>query len=152
MPRMLYAVVIGTAAVLMACADPGGTDPKDPGATSTSGSASASPTGSSPPVSSTGSPPGSPTGSPPPVSSTGSPPEPTSGSGEITLRGSMQDGVEPGCLLLDAQDGRKYLLLGGDRNALQSHSEVVVRGRPQPNLATTCQQGIPFTVVDVKPA
>jgi hypothetical protein len=151
MPRMLYVVVIGTAAVLMACADSGGTDPNAPGTTasttaSTTGSASAGPTGSTS-AAPTASPPASPTGRPP-----GTPPAMTTAPAELTLRGSVQDGVEPGCLLLTAQDGRQYLLLGGDRQVLQSHSEIVVRGRPQPNLATTCQQGIPFTVSDVRPA
>jgi hypothetical protein len=141
MPRMLYAVVTGTAAVLIACADPGGTDPNDPG---TAASTPAS-TGSTP-ASPTGNPPGNPTGSPP-VNPPG-----TTKPAEVTLRGSVQDGVEPGCLLLTAQDGRLYLLLGGDRQVLQSRSEVVVRGRPQPDVATTCQQGIPFTVLDARPA
>lgn len=72
----------------------------------------------------------------------------TSQPGELTLQGMVRAGVEPGCLLLDAGDGQQYLLLGGDEQVVRVGAKVEVRGRPRPDLLTTCQQGVPFQVVE----
>ncbi|MFG2060613.1 hypothetical protein ACGFIK_04255 [Micromonospora sp. NPDC048871] len=76
----------------------------------------------------------------------GGPPQPTS-TGEMTLTGQIESGVEPGCLLLDG-----YLLLGGPREVLTAGAAVTVTGRPEPGLMTTCQQGTPFKVASAKRA
>ncbi len=70
--------------------------------------------------------------------------------GEITVTGTVADGVESGCVILRA-DGEVYLLLGGDRSAFGDGARVTVRGRPNPDLLTTCQQGIPFQVIESRP-
>lgn len=63
-----------------------------------------------------------------------------------TLTGTVQSGVEQGCLLLEG-----FQLLGGDQDLLTSGSVVVVEGRPDRMLSTTCQQGTPFVVSAVRP-
>ena len=109
-----------------------------------SASASASPSGSG---SST------PTPSAPPSST----PKPTGGASaaadEVTLTGVLQEGVEAGCTLLRTSDGL-YLLLGGDRSKMQGNtsSRVTVVGKPATGVMTTCQQGTPFQVREMRPA
>ncbi|MGW0216228.1 hypothetical protein ACWDXH_17745 [Micromonospora chokoriensis] len=63
------------------------------------------------------------------------------GVGATTLSGTVQGGVEPGCVLLDG-----YLLLGGPRDVLTPGARVEVTGRVEPGMMTTCQQGTPFVV------
>ncbi|MET7370937.1 hypothetical protein [Micromonospora arida] len=63
------------------------------------------------------------------------------GVGATTLSGTLQGGVEPGCVLLDG-----YLLLGGPRDVLMPGARVEVTGRVEPGMMTTCQQGTPFVV------
>jgi hypothetical protein len=77
--------------------------------------------------------------------------KPTQAAGEVTVTGTVVEGVEPGCLLLDA-GGRRYLLIGGDRAELQAGSRVSVAGRSDPNLLSTCQQGEPLVVSSIEPA
>jgi len=71
--------------------------------------------------------------------------------GDVTLTGQPEEGVESGCIVLRAGD-KLYQLIGGDRRTLMSGRPVTVRGKPNPDLMTTCQQGVPFEVSDVKPA
>ena len=72
--------------------------------------------------------------------------------GELTVTGTVTEGVEPNCLLLDAAGGRRYLLVGGDRAELRAGSRVAVTGRADRDLLSTCQQGEPLVVSAVKPA
>ncbi|WP_433531490.1 hypothetical protein ACQPYA_05135 [Micromonospora sp. CA-263727] len=65
--------------------------------------------------------------------------------GELTLTGRIESGVEPGCLLLDG-----YLLLGGPRDVLTAGASVTVIGQPAPDMLTTCQQGTPFKVTSAR--
>lgn len=65
--------------------------------------------------------------------------------------GTVQAGVEPGCLVLDTGE-QSYLLVGGDQATLRAGERVVVRGLPKPDLMTTCQQGTPLEVQEVRPA
>jgi hypothetical protein len=58
----------------------------------------------------------------------------------------VQEGVEAGCMLLKADNGPLYLLLGGDRGVIAQGGRLEVVGRPMPGLMTTCQQGTPFRV------
>jgi hypothetical protein len=63
----------------------------------------------------------------------------------VALRGTIHDGVEPGCVLLTT-DAKTYLLIGGDKSMLKSGAQVTVYGVEQKDLMTTCQQGTPFKV------
>jgi hypothetical protein len=72
-------------------------------------------------------------------------------SGEVTISGRPEEGVEGNCLVMRSGE-TLYLLLGGNRQLLQSGRPVTVTGRPNPGLMTTCQQGTPFEVSDVQPA
>ena len=65
---------------------------------------------------------------------------------EKTLRGTVSSGVEANCMLLSADDGQAYLLIGGDRKIITEGARVEVSGQVQPGLMTICQQGTPFTV------
>jgi hypothetical protein len=67
--------------------------------------------------------------------------------GDTTLTGTIQAGVEPNCLLLDGN-----LLIGGPRDVLKPGARVTVTGRSQPGMMTTCQQGTPFVVAAARPA
>jgi hypothetical protein len=99
------------------------------------------------------------TGPPPVIASSAAPSDPpsrpapslTAGSMQpvISVRGTVKDGVEPGCVLLSTGT-QTYLLLGGDRAALKSGATLTVYGRPQPELMSTCQQGTPFQVTRVE--
>jgi len=66
----------------------------------------------------------------------------------VELRGSVEAGVEPGCLILRS-GGETYGLYGGDPKVLKVGAKVVVQGVAQPDMITTCQQGIPFQVTEV---
>jgi hypothetical protein len=79
------------------------------------------------------------------------PPTSAGATGEMTLTGRPESGVEAGCIVLQSGD-TLYLLVGGDRELLRSGRPVVVRGRLAQGLATTCQQGTPFQVAEVRPA
>jgi hypothetical protein len=88
-----------------------------------------------------------------PTTLPGNPPatKPTQPSGEVTVTGTVIEGVEPDCLLLDA-DGRQFLLVGGDRSELQAGARVAVTGRLDRSLLSTCQQGEPLVVSTIEQA
>ena len=73
--------------------------------------------------------------------------EPAPPAGEVTVTGTVSEGVEPGCLLLDG-----YLLVGGDRDQLRPGARVAATGRVDRGLLSTCQQGVPLVVSSVEPA
>jgi hypothetical protein len=89
-----------------------------------------------------------------PTTLPGNPPatKPTQPPGEVTVSGTVVEGVEPGCLLLNAEDGHRYLLVGGDRAELQAGAKVSVTGRVDRGLLSTCQQGEPLVVASIEPA
>jgi hypothetical protein len=70
----------------------------------------------------------------------------------VTLTGSVVEGVENGCLLLDAGGDGSYLLVGGPREVMHPGAALVVTGHLDPDMVTTCQQGIPLVVTDAQPA
>ena len=70
--------------------------------------------------------------------------------GQITVTGTVVEGVEGGCLLLEG-GGTSYLLVGGDRSQLRSGTRVAVTGRVDRGLLSTCQQGEPLVVSSIKP-
>jgi hypothetical protein len=74
--------------------------------------------------------------------------------GEVIVTGELEEGVEAGCVVLRTSD-KVYQLIGqGDRSQMQgSHSsKVIVRGKPEPGMMTTCQQGTPLRVIEMRPA
>ena len=86
---------------------------------------------------------------PPPTPTTGTPA--TRPAGTVTVTGTVTEGVEPGCLLLDGGGG-PYLLVGGDRARLSPGRRVAVTGRVDRGLLSTCQQGEPLVVASIEPA
>lgn len=74
---------------------------------------------------------------------------PPSGGGR-TITGEVFEGVEAGCLLLRAA-GVEYLLVGR-HDEFRIGETVTVRGYADPDLATICQQGTPFVVLEVVPS
>jgi hypothetical protein len=97
--------------------------------------------------------PGSPSTSAP-APSTAPPAPPTSagkGSGQVVVRGTVRNGVEPGCVLLDGQDKQAYLLLDARRGQLQAGARVEVVGQPVDHLASFCGEGSALSVVSVRP-
>jgi hypothetical protein len=70
--------------------------------------------------------------------------------GSLTVRGEVEEGVEPGCMVLKADDGKTYLLVGGDRPLITGGGRLEVTGQLEPGLMTTCQQGTPFQVAQVR--
>lgn len=78
-----------------------------------------------------------------------SPSTTTPSAGEVTVRGTVKPGVEAGCLILDA-DGKQYLLMG-DKERPKAGSVVEVKGRIDRSMMTTCMQGLPLVVTEVRP-
>src|SRR3954465_16045189 len=81
----------------------------------------------------------------PSVASSPDPPGPDlpSAEGGQTLSGTVTAGVEPGCVVLKADDRSGSHLLVFDDEALRSSAEagarVTVVGKAQPGMVTTCQ-------------
>jgi hypothetical protein len=78
---------------------------------------------------------------------------PSAAAGDTTLTGDLQQGVEGNCVLLRTPD-RLYLLIGGDRSMMQGSRDkrVTVTGKIAAGMMTTCQQGTPFRVTQMRPA
>ena len=72
--------------------------------------------------------------------------DPSLSVGAVTLKGTVEEGVEAGCTVLNADNGAVYLLLGGDRQVIVAGARVEVEVVIQTDLVTTCQQGTPATV------
>jgi hypothetical protein len=87
-----------------------------------------------------------------PSSAPSAKPDPSdTGTGGMTMTGEVQAGVEHGCLIMEVE-GKTYLLVGGDRSVVREGARITVRGHPNPDLITTCQQGEPFEVAEAHPA
>ena len=65
--------------------------------------------------------------------------------------GVVEEGVEHGCKLLRVGD-QLYQLVGSASPLIKSGARLSVRGKPNPGLLTTCQQGTPLQVAEVQPA
>ena len=111
------------------CGDPGGGDPGDGGAGQ-----------------------GGATTTVPATTPTTAPAEPTRSGGPVTVVGTVAEGVEPGCLLLEAERGGSFLLVGGERAELRPGRRVAVTGRVDRSLLSTCQQGEPLVVASIEAA
>jgi hypothetical protein len=86
----------------------------------------------------------------PPPGLTRSPVQPTQ-TAEMTLTGTVEEGVELNCLIMRTQ-GKVYQLMGGDRNVVKAGATVWVRGRVNKGVVSYCQQGEPFQVLEARPA
>ncbi|WP_281900501.1 hypothetical protein [Micromonospora humidisoli] len=149
-PRMAVVVLLAAGVALAACGD--GADVTGPPATPTSSPTltvtptdPVAPTGTVPPSAPSASvaPSAPPAGSVPPGGLKPPPggPRLPPGPGATELTGTVEAGVEPGCLLLDG-----HQLVGGPTDVLVKGARVTVTGRAQPDLMSTCQQGVPFLV------
>jgi hypothetical protein len=69
-------------------------------------------------------------------------------SGELTISGDIVAGVEPGCTLLDTGTAL-FLLFGPDIDELRTGTTATVRGEVRADMASTCQQGTPFEIIEV---
>lgn len=72
------------------------------------------------------------------------PPTGTGKHSSVRVRGTVSEGVETGCTLLTS-NGVVYLLIWRHGTPL-SGQRIEVEGTVQPDLMTTCQQGIPLVV------
>lgn len=89
-------------------------------------------------------------GSPPPGSVTTAPQTATKApAGGVTVRGTVKSGVEAGCLILAADDGKQYLLLNAEPEP-KPGDKVEVTGRVDRGVMTICMQGTPIQVDTVK--
>lgn len=70
--------------------------------------------------------------------------DPTKGEA-VTLTGTIEAGVESGCLVLRTE-GKVYSLFGGDPSLMVAGKRVEVTGHESPDVMSFCQQGVPFQV------
>ena len=70
---------------------------------------------------------------------------------KVVATGTVQRGVEPGCLILDTGKER-FVLLSKDKSKLTAGSKVEVTGVRSAGQISYCQQGNPLEVRSVKPA
>jgi len=67
------------------------------------------------------------------------------------ITGTISAGVEADCLVLTDDSGAVLAnLIGVDKAAAPLGTKVVVSGKFEPDLMTTCQQGTPFTVAVIE--
>src|ERR671930_277144 len=69
---------------------------------------------------------------------------------KVVATGTVQRGVEPGCLILDTGKER-FVLLSKDKSKLTAGSKVEVTGVRSAGQISYCQQGTPLEVQSVKP-
>jgi hypothetical protein len=74
----------------------------------------------------------------------------TSSTGTLVVRGTLRQGVEPGCLLLDTQDRHAYLLVDIDPAKARPGARVEVVGQPLGQFASFCGEGTALSVVSVR--
>jgi hypothetical protein len=70
----------------------------------------------------------------------------------VIATGRVEPGDGPGCLLLATDQGRTWLLVGGDRTVLAAGARVRVVGETAPARTAGCQQGEPLRVRTADPA
>lgn len=94
--------------------------------------------------------PASPSTTPPTTPPAVRPPTPGTDGPTLTITGTVEAGVESGCLVLTV-DGTTYELLGA-RDLVRVGDVVALDGVLARDVVTTCQQGAPFRVRAVRPA
>ena len=141
---MLAVTFIGA---LAGCASGSG----QPGAVSTHVAVTFSAVPLSPPAASAApAPPASPPAIRPASSAPILPPQTATATGaELTLNGRVEQGVEPGCLILRA-GGRTYELMARDQNVVRAGATVVVTGHVLTGVMSHCMQGQPFQVTSAR--
>jgi hypothetical protein len=77
-------------------------------------------------------------------------PKPSIPPAEVTVTGTVEMGVERGCRMLRTSDDVVYQLVGSADPRIQAGARLTVRGRPDPGLITTCQQGTPLRVIEIQ--
>lgn len=95
-------------------------------------------------------------GTTPTVTTPGSPAPTVSTATELVrVTGTVVDGAQPDCLVLDTGFSR-YVLVGGDRadlaQAAEDQEEITVTGQAHTPARTSCSGGIPLAVEKVVPA
>ena len=83
---------------------------------------------------------------PPPSFPTAKSPSPLD---PVEIVGVVEEGVENGCTMLRTGD-ELYQLVGSADPLIRPGASLTVRGQPRPELMTTCQQGVPFQVIEVR--
>lgn len=81
----------------------------------------------------------------PPATTYATPPE------VVRATGTVVEGTQPGCLLLESVV-KRYQLLGDKAAGLDAGQEVQVTGMVDPTIPSTCPNSIALTVSDVVPA
>jgi len=73
------------------------------------------------------------------------------GGSTTTLSGTIEEGVESGCVVLVGSDGAVLAnLIDLDTAAAPLGSEVEVTGTFEEDMMTTCQQGKPFSITTLE--
>jgi hypothetical protein len=78
------------------------------------------------------------------------PPSKPAPSGDQTLTGQVEAGVERGCLILNDATG-VYQLLGGDPTVVYAGAQVSVTGHVVTGVMSYCMQGRPFQITEAHP-
>jgi hypothetical protein len=73
----------------------------------------------------------------------------------VRVTGTVQEGAQPGCLVLNA-DFTKYVLVGGDPAALEAYEDdetpVTVTGQAHVPAPPNCADGVPLAIQKIEPA
>ena len=154
---LLAGVIGGLALIVVACGStaPSTPSPTGSGAASASAASSASSSRSSAAPTTARTTTANSAGSSPGLSTAAS--QPVTGSAgvggtETKLTGTINEGVESGCLVLTDPSGAVLAnLIGVDKSTAPIGSVVDVTGKFQADLMTTCQQGVPFEVAVIEP-
>lgn len=78
------------------------------------------------------------------------PPQTATATGpELTLSGRVEQGVEPGCLILRSGGGT-YELMARDQGVVRAGATVVVTGHVVTGIMSHCMQGRPFQVTSAR--
>lgn len=68
----------------------------------------------------------------------------------ITISGTVEAGVESGCLVLE-HEGTVYGIFGDfDTSVVYAGAQVTLQGNVDDGMMSTCQQGTPFVVEDAQ--
>ncbi|GAA0555276.1 uncharacterized protein DUF461 [Saccharopolyspora erythraea NRRL 2338] len=87
---------------------------------------------------------------PAPTTPTPDPTQPPTDQWKISVVGTVEQGAEPGCLLL-SERGRAYILLDGDPAVVHPGARVAVHGQLEPGTPAGCGHGDVLRVLDAIP-